>query len=90
MNKIGWLCLGVAGGLVLWAITLFSTGFGYYNGQFNEALYVKFMGDIVKVTTTEELSKYGSYYLGLSSILMFCAIFLYRKFLKIVPVNNEV
>jgi hypothetical protein len=90
VNIKGWICLGVAGCFVLWAISLFSSGFGYYNSQVNELLYVKFMGDIVKVTSTEELNKYASYYIGTSIIITLAALYLYRQFLKLVPVQEEV
>ncbi|EGN4536500.1 hypothetical protein IH149_004999, partial [Salmonella enterica subsp. enterica serovar Typhimurium] len=56
MNRKGWICLGVAGCLAVWSISLFGSGYGYYNSQVGQWLYVKFMGNIVKVTTTEELN----------------------------------
>ncbi|MCP8850160.1 MULTISPECIES: hypothetical protein [Bacteria] len=90
MNRKGWICLGVAGCLAVWSISLFGSGYGYYNSQVGQWLYVKFMGDIVKVTTTEELNKYAYLYMGLSIIPAFLALYLYRKFLKIVPVKQEV
>ncbi|EWG08410.1 hypothetical protein [Cytobacillus firmus] len=90
MNRKGWICLGVSVCLAVWAIALFGSGYGYYNSQVNELLYVKFMGDIVKVTTTEELNKYAYLNMGLSIIPAFIAFYLYRKFLKIVPVKVEV
>ena len=71
MNRKGWICLGVAGCLAVWSISLFGSGYGYYNSQVGQWLYVKFMGDIVKVTTTEELNKYAYLYMGLSIILHF-------------------
>ncbi|MDQ0157943.1 hypothetical protein [Robertmurraya andreesenii] len=85
MNRIGWLCLGVAGCLFLWAISLFGSGFGYYNSPIDGWLYVKFMGEIVKVTTIEELNKYAYLNMGLSGILAFLAFYLYRQFLRLVP-----
>ncbi|ALC88916.1 hypothetical protein AM500_03200 [Bacillus sp. FJAT-18017] len=90
MNKKGWLFLGIAGCLALWAISLFGTGYGYFNSQVGEWLYVKFMGDIIKVTTTAELNKYASFYVGLSIILAFFAFYFYRMFLKLVPVKGGV
>ncbi|WP_043933837.1 hypothetical protein [Bacillus sp. EB01] len=87
MNRRGWIFLGFAGCLAVWAISLFGTGYGYYNSQVGEWLYVKFMGDIVKVTTTAELNKYASFYVGLSMIVAFFSLFFYRKFLKLVPVK---
>lgn len=90
MNIKGWICLGFAGCIVLWAISLFSSGFGYYNSQVGELLYIKFMGDIVEVTTTEQLNKYASFYMGASIILALFAFYLYRQFLRLVPVQEEV
>ncbi|SOC40265.1 hypothetical protein [Ureibacillus acetophenoni] len=88
MYKKGWVFLGIAGFLALWSILLFGEGYGYYNSILNDFLYVSFFGEIVKVTTVDELNTYAYLYMALSLIPAILAVYLYRKFLKIVPARE--